>query len=521
VNVLGLCRKDVGLVADSSDATAGELSRDGIARSVSHDYSSSRAGAVPFEERRSRYHFLALWTTLAAGFTFLFLGFQYHDAGYSLGRAVAAGAIGGVIYIIYAVPAAYLGATTGQTHALLTRSIFGRLGSALVSLLLIGVAAGWTAFAFNLLANLYDGLFSWGNVVPISVGLALVGIVNNVFGFTGIAAFARFVVAPVMVIWILYLVIKGWSDIPSEALHGNPGAADALPFLGGVGIAIGSVMWGNEPDTWRYGQARLAWPVPPLVVAIAVGPVLFVAGGWMMAELSGAGQYDFGPAFRYIVGYSLFGALWLGAIVATVLQVAINDGNYYEMINAGQNVVGHARGWKRWHTCVIMAVVAALFAWWFPHIENGFFTVAGWSSIALPSATVVMCVDRFVLVRLIGMDRPVNPIPSWREAATANWPGIVAVVVAVLFGAWGQGLLPGQETTPSVGLVPVEAWLLAAVLYVVLAVVAYRLPGSSRVLGFARPLRAPEPTASESSAQPSSEQPSSEPAAKSTKESDS
>ena len=121
-------------------------------------------------------------------------------------------------------------------------------------------------------------------------------------------------------------------------------------------MAIGSVMWGNEPDTWRYGKPKFFWPAPPMVIAFAVGLVLFVAGGWMMAQLSGAGQYDFGPAFHYTVEYSLFGALWLGAVWPTVLQVAINDGNYYEMINGGQNVVGGMPGWRRWYTCLLMAV---------------------------------------------------------------------------------------------------------------------------------------------------------------------
>ncbi|HEX8929435.1 MAG TPA: hypothetical protein VGA45_11010, partial [Actinomycetota bacterium] len=119
------------------------------------------------------------WVTLAAGFTYLFLGFQYHDAGYTLGKAVAAGALGAFCYLCYALPASYLGSRTGQTHSLLTRSIFGLVGSAIVSLLLIGVAAGWTAFAFNLLATMYDGLFSWGHVVLIGVILAVVGIFNN------------------------------------------------------------------------------------------------------------------------------------------------------------------------------------------------------------------------------------------------------------------------------------------------------------------------------------------------------
>ncbi len=466
--------------------TVGELSRAELAKGVLHDYSTSTAGTVPLDERRSRYHFLALWTTLAAGFTFLFLGFQFHDAGYSLAKSIGAGALGGLAYVIYALPAAYLGSTTGQTHALLTRSIFGKVGSALVSLLLIGIAAGWAAFAFHLLATLYDGLFSWGNIVLISVILAVVGIVNNLFGFTGIAAFARYVVAPVMIIWMLYLVIKGLANIPSEVLGASPAGTTTLPFVAGVGVAIGSVMWGNEPDTWRYGQPRFIWPVLPLVVAVAVGLMLFVAGGWMMAELSQAGPFDFGPAFRYTVEYSLFGWLWLGALVATALVIAINDGNYYEMINGGQNIVGQVRGWQRWYTCLIMVGLVVLFAWRFPQLEHGFFIVAGWSSIALPCVTVVMCVDRFVLPRLINLNRPVSPVPSWQESGVGNWPGIVAVLVALLFGAWGLGLLPGQEVVPELGLVAVEAWLLAGVLYAVLAAVVVRIPSATSILGFRR-----------------------------------
>ncbi|MFC0546038.1 cytosine permease [Kutzneria chonburiensis] len=455
-----------------------------MADTTDHDYSTGAAGIVPADERRSRYHFVALWVTLAAGFTYLFLGFQYHDAGYSLLQAVGAGAIGAVAYFLYALPAAYLGSTTGQTHALLTRSILGKVGSALVSLLLVGVAAGWTAFAFNLLATLFDGLYGWGHVVVVSVVLAVLGIANNLFGFKGIAAFARWVAAPLMIVWVLYLVVKGIGTMPDDALSAKPQPSAELPFLTGVGVAIGSVMWGNEPDTWRYGKPKFLWPAPAFGIAFAVGLVLFVAGGWMMAELSGASQFDFGPAFRYTVEYSLFGALWLGGVVAAVLIVAINDGNYYEMINGGQNVLGTIPGWKRWHTCLLMAVIAAVFTWQFPDVQDGFYTVASWSSIALPSTTVVMCVDQFWLRR-----RRVDAVPTWREAAFANWPGLVAVIIAVAFGAWGLGLLPGQDAAPGIGIVPVETWVLAGLIYAALAAAVAGTPNAAVVLGFSRRLR--------------------------------
>lgn len=109
--------------------------------------------------------------------------------------------------------------------------------------------------------------------------------------------------------------------------------------------------------------------------------------------------------------------------------------------------------------------------------------MTNWSSLALPSVTVVMCVDRFLVPRF-GVRRP-GGVPRWRDAGFANWPGIAAVLAAVGFGAWGLGLFPGQESTPSAGLPSVEAWLLAGVLYAALAGVAAKFPRAGGVLGFA------------------------------------
>jgi purine-cytosine permease-like protein len=176
-------------------------------------------------------------------------------------------------------------------------------------------------------------------------------------------------------------------------------------------------------------------------------------------------------------------------VLATILQVAVNDGNYYEMINGGQNLTGQLRGWRRWNTCLAVAAIAALVTWWFVHVENGFFRIAGYSAIALPCATVVMCVDQFVLPRLVKVNRPVQLIPEWRSAAVGNWPAIVAVLVSVFFGAWGQVLLPGQTSAPNLGLVPVEARIMAGVPYVLLAAVAARTPSARAILGFSRQLR--------------------------------
>jgi purine-cytosine permease-like protein len=102
---------------------------------------------------------------------------------------------------------------------------------------------------------------------------------------------------------------------------------------------IGFAIWGNEADVWRYGRPRILWPLPAYLFA-CVWFVLFTVAGWMVASLPGGGD-----RFSFTVRFSMFGAFWLTFLIATLSQFAINDGNYYEAVNAAQNLLG---GWGRW-----------------------------------------------------------------------------------------------------------------------------------------------------------------------------
>src|SRR5438876_11352340 len=95
-----------------------EFERTELDASIKHDYSTSDTGIVPLDRRRPQWHFAGLWTTFAAGFSFLFLGFELHD-GNSIGRVVGITVLGYGRYMAYAMFGAYLGSRTGQTHGLL------------------------------------------------------------------------------------------------------------------------------------------------------------------------------------------------------------------------------------------------------------------------------------------------------------------------------------------------------------------------------------------------------------------
>jgi purine-cytosine permease-like protein len=462
--------------------------RETLQESISHDYSTSETGIVPLDRRRPMWHFAALWLTFASGFSFLFVGFELYEFGQSLARSILITCLGGGIFLAYALFSAYLGSRTGQTHALLSRSIFGVAGSWLVSLFILIAPLGWVAFQANLLAQIWDGLYGWGSLLTLSVVLAGVMILNNLLGFTGISVFARYLVTPLIVVWVLYMVIKVLVT-DSDKLGGTPAGGGVLPFWALVGIVIGFSMWGNEPDIFRYGKPKFWWSLGAYAFGLIFGLLLFAIGGWMMANL--ANTADFGPVIRFTTQYSLFGAFWLAWILATIGQFAINDGNYYESINGGQNLIGGWKHWKRPYTCLVVAALGAFAGWWVNfHVLNGFFYVANFLAITVPCATVIMVVDHFLLPRLFGISRPLTRVPSWEEAGLVNVPAFIACSGAIIFGAYATHLFSflGENSSRYWGPAPLEAWLLAGALYIVgVAIVRAVAPAKTKqLLGFDR-----------------------------------
>jgi purine-cytosine permease-like protein len=465
-----------------------EIERETLHDSIVHDYSTSSTGLVPLDKRRPIGHFVAIWTTFAAGFSFLFVGTEIHDAGFTLLGTIGVTALGIGIYFAYAIFGAYLGSRTGQTHSLLTRSIFGVTGSYIVSALVVIGALGWVGFQGGLMVQVWEGLYNWGSVELLTIILCGVMIFNNLFGFTGISVFARYIVTPLIMLWVIYLVIHG--IVSHSALLGkHPKNVLGLTFWQIIGVVIGFAMWGNEPDIFRYGKPRFTWPIPAFSFALAGGFVLFTVGGWMMAEF--AGSSAFGTVIKYSTHFSLFGAFWLAWFLATVSQFAINDGNYYEGINAFQNIFGGWSRWRRVYSCLVCAAIGALAGYLVNYvITNGFLKVAAFLAVTAPSATVIMCVDHFLLPRIFQISRPLIKIPSWSEASIGNWPAIVALAIAVLYGAWATGIVPGENPNRYWGPGPLEGWVLAGLLYIVFVALARSAAPTAealkKLLGFSK-----------------------------------
>jgi len=442
---------------------------------------------VPPDAKRSNTRLFLVFLSMQLVFGAVLVGYNARFQGISLPQLILAMAIAAATMTVYCIGSANVGAVVGQTHAVTTRSIFGRVGSGIVSLLLVIDGMGFYLFTVLFIISLAQALLG---TIPalglVTAVLALVMIFNNYFGFTGLQRFAQYVAVPVMVVWGVYALIKAFASVNGSAIAAVPHTDSPAPFFLVVGSMVGLSTWGNEPDVFRYAKAGRAswWNIPTLAVSYFLGAFLFPVMGYLVAVLSG--NSDFAASIRYFATFTVFGLSAVMMLILLVNQWAVQDGNLYIAINGAQNLLSRIPGWRRQYTVIGLGVIAALLTFILPSLNQTFVIVTGIGSVTVPVASAIMAMDVFVLPRLFGLRRPLHRAASWSEIAVANWPAILALVAGTTVGALTAGLIPGTSGFGKVyiGFPALQAWVTGAIVYLVAAAVVARSPRAKELLGY-------------------------------------
>ena len=398
------------------------------------DYTTS---IVPLSKRRSQLRMGILWASLNAAISVMVAGYIARSQGLSLSQLWVAMCLAVAVTMVYGFGAANLGTRTGQTLTLLTRTIFGRVGSGFVSILLVIIGMGWycftTYFLVTILNVFFPSVFASDHLGLWAAALAIVMITNNLIGFTGVMGYAVYVCTPAIIFWGIYVLIRGFTLVPSGVLF-SPSSSHPTITVVAISIAIlGGLTWGNEPDLFRWSKPDRSYNLPSLLFGYIFAAFLFTTGGYLMAELSSATA--FGATIHNIVTYGVFGSVAAAVLIFVINSVASNDGNLYEAVNALQNVLSLKRGWKRYRSVILLGVAAAAIVTQFSSLSSTFLTITGISGVFVPCATFIMVIDVFVVPRVFGLQRPVHKITSWANTGTANWIGIVALASGLVLGA--------------------------------------------------------------------------------------
>lgn len=433
-----------------------------VSEKVATESQDHALDAVPLSERRSPITMGLLWITMVTGFPSVLVGFEWVKEGLVFQQVLICLVLSNLVLLLYAIPACYLGAQTGLTYSLLSRSVFGQWGSRLISACLVVLSMGWYGLTAFLMADALKGLFHLD--VPISVlsfGFGILMAFNNFFGFSGIANFAGYLAAPVLVAWVGFTFCKASPNFTpamfSEQPHQTFGAALSLISA----FVLGYGAWGNEADFWRYGKVRKSFVVVPLVVSIVIGQVVFPITGWILAQMTHI--TEFAKATSFMNQYSFGGLAPVAALVLFVTYFALADSCLYGSINGVENLYETSRR----KLVATLTIVGAFLAAWLSGYPRAFQDVASLSSIVLPCATVILLAEAYLVPRFSKHAINLHRVYEFKELPQINLSAVMAFIAGSVVGISTVGMIPMLEFL-HFGIAGLQAWLTSFSLYALL-----------------------------------------------------
>ncbi len=420
--------------------------------------------AVPLELRKDPVSMALLWLTMVTQFPSVLIGFEWFKQGFNFSQIIVGCILSCALLMAYSVPAAFLGAVSGQTYAVLSRTVFGSWGSRIISTNLIWIFVGWyTVLALCLADELTDLLPIKLTLAVSAALLSFVMAFNNFFGFSGVANFARFVAAPLLLIWVGISLVKAAPADPMALLSAKHTVSHWHAFCGISSFVVGFSVWGNEPDYWRYAKPKLSHSVWPLVASLGIGCLLFPIAGWLFANQSGITESA--AATAYLTKHSMGGMTALAVLIISAAYFAANDSNLYGAINAIENMAKFPQR----ITVFVLAAIGAVLAYWLAGsgASKALEGICSLNSVMLPLPTVVMICEWYYESKVLKMTPFFTRIPDFDQLPSMRWPAFWSVLVGMIVGIGSSGVIPGLEKL-QIGVPSVQSWLCAAFLFFIL-----------------------------------------------------
>lgn len=415
--------------------------------------------AVPSDRRYGPISMGLLWITMVSGFPSVLVGYEWHKAGFSLTQVLCGAFVSCMILLAYALCASHLGAATGLNFALLTRSVFGKLGSQIISAVQTFLFLVWYALVAGFVAVEIKGLFD----IPVSTQViaavaSILMAANNLFGFAGVANFAKYFAAPVLIFWIFSLFFKTSAMTPVSVWN-EPGVGSFANCLSVISsFVIGYSVWGNEPDFWRFARPNLWTTSAPLVVSILIGQIVFPVSGWMLSRL--VHIEDLSIATGAVTAFSFGKANFFAAVVLTASYFAAGDANLYGSINSIENLIRVDRVKLVLSMMAFTAAVAIILTFY----GKAFEILSSFNSILLPCATIILAVEYFLIRRRIS--EPLDP-PEPDCKPGILWTAMLSLLLGWTVGILTAGVIGGTEPL-HVGVWPLYAWTTSLCTYLLL-----------------------------------------------------
>ncbi len=425
---------------------------------------------IPPSERRSAFTMGLVWVTMVASFPAVLAGFEWYSQGVSLNQMIGSGAISLLLLLAYSIPACELGARTGLGYCALSRTVFGRLGSAFVTFNLMWMFLAWYGMTAVLMAVAFAHLYhSFLPVIWLSIIFSFLMAINNFFGFTGVANFARFMAAPALIIWVGYTFFKALASGTNAAVVAPLHCSNMHALTLTSSFIVGFAVWGNEPDYWRYSKPGVWRSGVPLLVSIVIGQIIFPMAGWLVARTNGI--TDSSGAAAFMSNYCFAGIGWLGLIILIADYFSTNDSSLFGCAAALESVRPIKHMVAVGISTVAGAVVAALLT--ISDASQALSAIVALNCVILPTPTVIMLSEWFLQKHVFSQTEIFSVVPDFAELPIIRWPAIIALAAGLFVGIVTSGLFPALEHF-HFGVCSLQAWVTSIIVYVPLRVCEHR-----------------------------------------------
>ena len=416
-----------------------------------------------------------VWLTMVTSFPAVLIGFEWHRQGISLSQVVICSIMSCLILLAYAVPASQLGARTGLGFCTLSRVVFGRWGTLLITANLLWIFIASYGMTAVLMAEAVESFLHLDiSILWMSVGCAFLMAFNNLFGFSGVANFARFFAAPALIAWVGYTFFK--AAVASDVLSGvayNPQSilhprSIMYALTTTSSFIIGFAVWGNEMDYWRFSKVGSLKAALALAAALLIGLVVFPVAGWLVAHSSGI--TDSAAATSFMNSYSFGGLAIIGLIVLFAAYFAANDSNLFGTSAAIKSL------WsiKPRLAVSLLALCGAITAAFLSTTDSikALEVIAALNCVVMPTPTVIMLTEWFLRSKVFGRSMNFSSVPNFSDLPAFRWPALIALLSGLTIGIATSGLISSLEYL-HIGICPLQAWLTSMVVYAILRKLEY------------------------------------------------
>jgi len=414
---------------------------------------------------------------------------EWHKQGFSLTQVIACTVFASNLLLLYTVPAAMAGATTGKTFGQLAGSVFGSKGCHFATIHVFWIFSIFYGMTALFMADAFTGLFH----PPVSMAIltfvfALLMSLNNFWGFSGVVNFARFFAAPCLILWVLitfFRVLFGLGATPLAATLADGGASWSTALTAITTFIIGFACWGNEADYWRHGRANVMGTALPVAAALIIGEVIFPITGWMVAHIYKLSEMA--AATDFLNKYSFAGLAFLACLVIGAQYFASQDSNIYGVVSAVESF------FKLPKKMVVFAyaIVGGLIGVWLSitGLTKSLEAITSLNAVFLPGTTVIVICEWLLGKYLAPGDARLTPNASAAEGQTGSqteaeeaptvplfyWPAITALLIGYTVGVVTSGVVPGLEKF-HFGIPFLFAWFSGVLTYIPLRYIAHRRP---------------------------------------------